>query len=75
MTWSIGRDELTNTGYYSLPRVLANESLANPSIGVDRKGKYIGGAGYCGMRYDPTNGVTSYGDIYRFEGETMMRPN
>lgn len=76
MTWSIGPDHLTNTGgYTSLSKVLANEGSPNPSIGVDRAGKTIGAAGYAGMRYDPTNGAASLGDIYRIEGEARTRPN
>lgn len=76
MTWSIGPDGLTNTaGYCSFPQVLANEASPRPAIGTDRNGYPIGGAGYSGMRYDATNGSRSYGDIYRFEGEALTRPN
>ncbi len=63
MTWSYGPDLVTQTGgYFSLPRVIQNESTAPPL------------AGY-GIRYDGTNGTVSAGDIYRFEGEAITRDN
>ncbi|MCE5229415.1 type II secretion system GspH family protein [bacterium] len=68
MTWSIGRDLLTNTaGYRSFHDVETNEASPQPAIGIDRTGRSLGAPGYGGMRYDPTNGATSYGDIYRFD--------
>ncbi|MEN6627312.1 MAG: prepilin-type N-terminal cleavage/methylation domain-containing protein [Candidatus Sumerlaeia bacterium] len=77
MTWSIGPDTLTNTdGYRPLGRVLLNEAAATPGLGVDKNGTYIGATGsYYGMRYDPTNGTVSYGDVYRFEGDSINRVN
>ncbi len=56
MTWSFGADEVTQTGgYRSLKTVLKNEALPVPTT-TD------------GMRYDPTNGTVSAGDLYRFNG-------
>lgn len=63
MTWSIGPDLVTQTGgYYSLPRIIKNESTAPPL------------AGY-GIRYDATNGTVSAGDMYRHEGDAITRDN
>ncbi len=76
MTWSYGPDLVTNTGgYFSEKSVISNEALANPRIGVDRDGVIIntGTTGWYGMRYDSTNGTTSWGDIYRFDGEAKTR--
>ncbi|MCE5230586.1 hypothetical protein LLG95_13475 [bacterium] len=80
MSWSSGPDRLSNTaGYYPLPRILQNEAETNyggPAIGVDRYGRYIGGtATASGMRYDPTNGEMSYGDLYHFGSEALIRLN
>ncbi len=78
MTWSLGPDTLTNTGgYFPEPAVIANEALELPRIGVDKDGNTInpGTSGYYGMRYDATNGTLSWGDIYRFEGESKTRLN
>ncbi|MEN6626542.1 MAG: prepilin-type N-terminal cleavage/methylation domain-containing protein [Candidatus Sumerlaeia bacterium] len=79
MTWSIGPDLVTNTdGYRPLGRVLINEALptASQQIGQDRNGNYIAATGsYWGMRYDPTNGTVSWGDIYRFDGDSINRIN
>ncbi|MEN6627317.1 MAG: prepilin-type N-terminal cleavage/methylation domain-containing protein [Candidatus Sumerlaeia bacterium] len=77
MAWGLGPDMLTNTGgYFTEPYVIANEAKDNPAIGVDKNNVAIGSstAAY-GMRYDPTNGTVSYGDIYRFEGEAKTRVN
>jgi hypothetical protein len=30
--------------------------------------EYIAAPGFAGLRYDPTNGTISYGDVYRFGG-------
>lgn len=77
MTWSLGPDLVTNAdGYRPYGRVLINEALAVPQIGKDTNGNYIGASGsYWGMRYDPTNGTVSWGDIYRFEGLAKSREN
>ncbi len=77
MTWSIGPDNLTNTdGYRPLGRVLINESTWPMGIGVDKDGNTIGATGsYYGLRYDATNGTTSFGDVYRFEGDSINRVN
>ena len=54
MGWSIGPDGVTQaSGYRSLPQVRSNEALAPPHASN-------------GMRYDPTNGLISAGDIYHF---------
>ncbi|MRR31897.1 hypothetical protein EG834_16550 [bacterium] len=67
MVSSIGPDLLANTaGYRSQEDVLANEALPRPAIGIDRDGKDIGSSGYGGLRYDPTNGTKSYGDLYKW---------
>ncbi|MEN6626544.1 MAG: hypothetical protein ABFD69_09985 [Candidatus Sumerlaeia bacterium] len=75
MTWSIGLDMLDNTGgYHAIRSVLRNESAPFPCVGADKTGKFIGGTGALnGLRYDPTNGVYSYGDIYRFEGGALTQ--
>ena len=78
MTWSLGPDKLTNTGgYFSQAAVIRNEASSLPRIGTDENGKIINGTStYAGgMRYDPTNGTTSFGDIYRWEGESLSRYN
>lgn len=80
MTWSIGPDKLGNaSGYCSEPKVIRNEGYAAPWIGVDQNGTPINpgtpASPYNGLRYDPTNGTVSYGDIYRFEGEAKTRRN
>lgn len=77
MGWSMGPDQLANTdGYRTLPRIIQNESTTPSYIGVDRNGFWIGAYGnYYGMRYDPTNGALSYGDIYRFQSDAMNRVN
>ncbi|MEN6625418.1 MAG: prepilin-type N-terminal cleavage/methylation domain-containing protein [Candidatus Sumerlaeia bacterium] len=79
MTWSLGPDLVTNTGgYFPEPAVIANEASAAPRIGIDKNGVTIPPAtslSYNGMRYDPTNGTVSWGDIYRFEGEAKTRIN
>ncbi len=67
MTWSNGPDRTTQTGSYrSRAQVIANERQPWPSIGGQLPPLYGGGGTiYNGMRYDPTNGLTSVGDIYR----------
>ncbi len=67
MTWSNGPDRITQTGSYrSLAQIISNESKQWPQIGGQTP-PWLGGGGtiYDGMRYDPTNGLTSVGDIYR----------
>ncbi len=71
MTWSYGPDLRSNTGgYMALWEVLENEARDMPNIGKDEDGNYIAGTtgNGQGMRYDPTNGTISWGEIYRFEG-------
>ncbi|MCE5230584.1 hypothetical protein LLG95_13465 [bacterium] len=76
MTWSYGPDLLTNTGgYFPLPAVIANEASPAPLVGKDRNGNWIAGSSYYGLRYDPTNGTISYGDIFYFGGESRWRLN
>jgi hypothetical protein len=76
MTWSLGPDLVTNTGsYFPLRAIIMNEARAMPYIGKNRNGFWLGGQGYNGMRYDPTNGTISYGDIYYFGGESKWREN
>jgi type II secretion system protein G len=72
MTWSYGPDQLTQTaGYRSVTiDVIYNESLPveQQAVGKDKFGNWIAASNYHGMRYDPTNGTISIGDIYRFGG-------
>ena len=70
MTWSNGPDQTTQTGSYrSLWKVLENEALPAPLLGMQTPAESGGGGTvYNGMRYDPTNGTVSVGDIYRFGG-------
>lgn len=77
MAWGVGPDWVQNTGgYFPLPAIIANEALAAPQIGTDRNGTVIAGSpGYCGLRYDPTNGTVSWGDIYRFSALAAVRVN
>ncbi|MEN6627314.1 MAG: prepilin-type N-terminal cleavage/methylation domain-containing protein [Candidatus Sumerlaeia bacterium] len=76
MTWSWGPDQVNNSNYVSQPQVLANEAKATPDIGKDVNGYYISGTGSGkGIRYDPTNGTVSWGDIYRFGGDSITRLN
>lgn len=64
MTWSIGPDKLGQTGgYRSYPKVINNEAATTPNTTST------------GIRYDGTNGTVSIGDIYRWEGEALIRPN
>jgi prepilin-type N-terminal cleavage/methylation domain-containing protein len=61
MTWSYGPDLTTNQGgYKELDQIVQNESLANPDL-------------LKGIRYDPTNGTISIGDIHRFSSYAMQR--
>ncbi|MEN6627315.1 MAG: prepilin-type N-terminal cleavage/methylation domain-containing protein [Candidatus Sumerlaeia bacterium] len=76
MTWSLGPDVINNSNYVSQPQVLANEAKALPDIGKDINGYYIAGTGSGkGIRYDPTNGTVSWGDIYRFGGDSIDHEN
>ncbi|MCE5230318.1 hypothetical protein LLG95_12095 [bacterium] len=71
-----GHADQHTDGYRPLGRVLINEGSAQPGIGVDKNGQYIGASGnYFGLRYDPTNGTVSYCDVYRFEGDSINRVN
>ncbi len=77
MTWSIGPDLSTNIGgYFTYPAILENEKLgAQGKYGNDaNSGNPIAVSGAQGLRYDPTNGTISYGDLYRHEGEAKSRP-
>lgn len=61
MTWSYGPDRVTRAGgYRTLPAIERNEG--NP-------------VQWGGIRYDPTNGTVSDGDVYRFSAEAERRPN
>ncbi len=68
MSFSWGPDQCTQSGgYRSLATVVANESLTQPLLGGQTPVEFGGGGNqYNGMRYDPTNGLVSVGDIYRF---------
>ncbi len=70
MAWSFGPDLVTQTGSYrSLATIVANESLNAPQLGGQTPVEFGGGGSvYDGMRYDPTNGLVSVGDIYRHSG-------
>ncbi len=81
MTHSIGPDLWTNTASYrSYKWVLANEARGEAgNYGFDADGNRIGtgGGGTSngdGLRYDPTNGTTSFGDIHRWEGMAKTGP-
>ncbi len=77
MSWSLGPDLFSNTrGYIKLETLLANEAKGEAgAYGTDAQGVKVGtGAGNGdGLRYDPTNGTVSYGDIYRFEGKSGQK--
>lgn len=76
MTWSWGPDTTDNSNYLSQPTMLANEAKEHPDIGKDKNGYYIDGTGSGkGMRYDPTNGTVSWGDVYRFAGDSIDHIN
>ena len=61
LMWSFGPDKSLNTGgYYPLPAIEAYEKNHPDKCGIYETRK--------GCRYDPTNGVTSAGDIYHFGG-------
>ncbi|MEN6627316.1 MAG: prepilin-type N-terminal cleavage/methylation domain-containing protein [Candidatus Sumerlaeia bacterium] len=76
MTWSWGPDVTDNSNYLSQPTMLTNEANLNPDIGKDKNGYYIAGTGSAkGMRYDPTNGTVSWGDVYRFGGDAIDHVN
>ncbi len=74
MTWSNGPDQVTQTGSYrSYKTVLKNEALPAPRLGMQTPPESGGGGTfYDGMRYDPTNGTVSVGDIYRFGGLSKL---
>jgi len=61
LMWSFGPDRALNTGsYYPLPAIEAYERYHPDKCGIYEMRK--------GCRYDPTNGLTSPGDIYYFGG-------
>ena len=61
MSWSIGPDRLSIPGgYRAYSELIDNESQPKPDLAK-------------GMRYDPTNGGLSYGDIFLFGGEAVSR--
>lgn len=65
MTWSLGPDKVSQTGgYRTLSQVIASEK-ANQNTDPF--------SGTSGIRYDPTNGTVSIGEIYRFAGEAKTR--
>ncbi len=69
MTWSNGPDQVTCAGSYrGLKDIMKNESLPIPQLGTQVSPDSGGGPAFDGMRYDPTNGTVSVGDIYRFGG-------
>ena len=74
MTWSNGPDQVTQAGSYrSYKTILANEALPAPRLGMQTPPENGGGGTlYDGMRYDPTNGTVSVGDIYRFGGKAKQ---
>ncbi len=77
MTWSYGPDTNSNCyGYFTYPQVLANEALGDQGhYGLlPESDQYIAGTGpAAGLRYDPTNGTISHGDLYRHDGEAKIR--
>ncbi len=81
MTWSVGPDLFSNTGgYRTYPAILRNEELGpngnyykNPETDVPLGVPPPPNGN--GLRYDPTNGTVSYGDVYRHEGEAKVRAN
>lgn len=86
MAWSYGPDMLTNTGgYFTLPAIIANEAApahgpwitSAPTLAeTDYDGRIIGPLfSYNGIRYDPTNGEISNGDIYHFGSSALWRLN
>ncbi len=74
MTWSLGPDLFSNAGgYRTYNQIIDNEALGEAgSYGTDpTSGLKIGTGSVnngAGLRYDPTNGTVSLGDIYRHEG-------
>ncbi len=61
LMWSFGPDRSLNTGgYYPLPAIEAYEQNHPDKCGIYESRK--------GCRYDPTNGLTSPGDLYEFGG-------
>ncbi len=66
MTWSNGPDQSTQVGGYRSYKTILKSEKDNAAAG----GEYTGSNG---MRYDPTNGTVSLGDIYRIGGEAMSR--
>ncbi|MEN6624896.1 MAG: hypothetical protein ABFD69_01570 [Candidatus Sumerlaeia bacterium] len=76
MTWGVGPDRVSNSNYLTEPVLIANEALVAPNIGKDQNGYYIAGTAVAmGMRYDPTNGLLSYGDLYHFGGDCKDHVN
>ena len=76
MTWSLGPDGYTQSGgYRSYKFVEGNERRVPPQLGAQTPPE-LGGGGtvYNGMRYDPTNGTVSVGDIHRWEGMAKSEP-
>ncbi len=64
ITWSFGPDRMTQTGgWHSLQSIEHSEStLHGPGHDPTNQGLLYP------LRYDPTNGTVSYGDIYAFQG-------
>lgn len=61
LQWSFGPDRSLNTGsYYPKPAIEAYERYHGDIAGIFERRK--------GMRYSPSNGVLSRGDIYYFGG-------
>ncbi len=64
MTWSNGPDQSTQVGGYRSFKTIIKSETDTALAGGDFTGTN-------GMRYDPTNGTVSLGDIYRFGGEAL----
>lgn len=61
MMWSIGPDLRTQTGGYRPLEIIERSEDLYVGFGLEDYGPT-----YNGVRYDPTNGTLSIGDIYRF---------
>lgn len=70
MMWSVGPDLRTQTGgYRKLEMVERGEAASIDWDGGQTQGS--GTSNYPGLRYDPTNGTVSLGDIYRFGPDAL----
>ena len=65
ITWSYGPDRITQTGgWHSLELIEESEELYYGTGAHDPTNQAV----LRPLRYDPTNGTMSYGDIYAFQG-------